>query len=29
MVKLFTKVDPDYGGKIAKKLGLPAELAKL
>lgn len=29
MVKHFYKVDPEYGGRIAKGLGLPAELAKL
>lgn len=29
MVKLFTKVDADYGARIAKGLGLPTELAKL
>lgn len=29
MIKHFTKIDADYGGRIAKKLGLPADLAKL
>jgi hypothetical protein len=29
MIKLFYKVDPEYGQRIAKGLGLPAESAKL
>jgi catalase len=29
MIKLFYKVDPEYGERIAKGLGIPAELAKL
>jgi hypothetical protein len=29
MIKLFYKVDPEYGERIAKGLGLPVELAKL
>lgn len=29
MVKLFYKVDPDYGQRVAKGLGLPVEHAKL
>jgi catalase len=29
MVKLFYKIDPEYGQRVAKGLGLPAELAKL
>jgi catalase len=29
MIKHFAKVDPEYGGRIAKGLGLPAEVAKI
>jgi catalase len=29
MVKLFYKVDPEYGSRIAKAIGLPVDLAKL
>jgi len=29
MIKHFFKVDPEYGGRIAKGLGLPTESAKL
>jgi catalase len=29
MVKIFYKVDPEYGQRVAKGLGLPAEIAKL
>jgi catalase len=29
MLKLFVKIDADYGGRIAKLIGIPAELAKL
>jgi len=28
-VKLFFKIDPQYGGGIAKAIGLPVEQAKL
>lgn len=29
MIKHFSKIDPEYGGRIAKGLGLPAEIAKI
>jgi len=29
MVKLFYKVDPEYGERVAKGVGIPIELAKL
>ncbi len=29
MVKLFSKVDPEYGERVAKGLGIPAQLAKI
>jgi catalase len=29
MVKLFYKVDPEYGERVAKGIGIPLELAKL
>lgn len=29
MLKHFFKVDPEYGSRIAKGLGLPIDLAKL
>jgi catalase len=29
MVKLFYKIDPEYGERIAKGLGIPAQLAKI
>jgi catalase len=29
MIKLFYKVDPEYGERIAKGLGIPAHLAKI
>ena len=29
MVKLFYKVDPEYGTRVAKGIGLPVESAKL
>jgi catalase len=29
MIKHFFKIDPEYGERIAKGLGLPTELAKL
>ena len=29
MIKHFYKIDPEYGERIAKGLGLPVELAKL
>jgi catalase len=28
MVKLFYKVDPEYGERVAKGIGIPLELAK-
>jgi catalase len=29
MIKLFYKVDPEYGERIAKGLGIPVQLAKI
>ena len=29
MVKLFLKVDPEYGERVAKGIGIPVEIAKL
>jgi catalase len=29
MIKLFYKVDPEYGERVAKGLGIPAHLAKI
>ena len=29
MVKLFYKVDPEYGTRVAKAINLPTDLAKL
>ena len=29
MVKLFYKVDPEYGERVAKGIGIPVEQAKL
>jgi catalase len=29
MIKLFYKVDPEYGERVAKGLGIPAQLAKI
>jgi len=29
MVKIFYKVDPEYGERVAKGMGIPLELAKL
>jgi len=29
MVKLFTKIDPEYGARVAKGVGVTAEKAKL
>jgi len=29
MIKIFYKVDPEYGERVAKGIGIPLELAKL
>lgn len=29
MVRLFFKIDPDYGERVAKGVGIPVELAKM
>jgi catalase len=29
MVKHFYKIDPEYGSRVAKGIGLPVEVAKL
>jgi catalase len=29
MIKIFYKVDPEYGERVAKSIGIPLELAKL
>jgi hypothetical protein len=29
MIKHFYKVDPEYGSRVAKAIGLPVEVAKL